>query len=295
MAERVPYQHCTTKRCHVRRAGLRAAALFEVVVSLSILMVAMAVVGATFRNGAYHVELAERLNQANTLTERLLCELDLGLLPIMQPVAADQLSGANRTQEISGWFAEDAPPGMSWKIEVAADQNVPGVMKVGVHIFLGDPDGGENRQQRLLTTYVFRAEPRSINLQNDFGIEEEQLALITDAIPGGAAMFDPNNFDPRAIAQLDLDTLRELLPILMAAFGGEMGAGQLDALMQMVQRGDMAGLQKMAEQAGGGQGGLPGVGAPAIPGGGGTGLPQGGRRGGSGGSSGQRGERGGGK
>lgn len=258
-----------------RRSGSRAAVLFEVVVALSILLVALAVVGATFRNGAYHVQLAERMNQANTLTERLLTELDLALLPIMQPVPADTpTSGANRTQELTGYFGEEAPPGMSWKIEVAPDQLVEGVMKVGVHIFLGDPDAGENKQQRLLTTYVFRAEPRNINLQTDFGIEEEQLAMLTDAIPGGAALFDPTNFDPRSVAQLDLETLRELLPTLMAAFGGGMGAGQLEALLQAAQRGDMSGLEQMVREVGGAQQGAGG--AAPLPG---TGSPPGDRQG----------------
>lgn len=275
----------------------RAAALLEVVIAISILLVAMSVVGATFRNGAHNVELAERMNQASSLTDRLLTELDLGLAPILQPVeAGDAAASGGQKQELTGWFGEDAPPGMSWKVEAEPDILLPDIFKVGVHIYLGDPDAGEDRTQRLLSTYVLRAVPRTINLETDFGFSEEQLTMLTDAIPGGAAVFDPTNFDPRTIASLPLDQLQELLPMLMAALGGGAMGGQFDSLLQAAQRGDLSGIQDLARQLGtlqqaqgGGQ--IPGL--PGMPGQGGV-QPPGQQPGGEQPGQGGRGGRGGG-
>lgn len=238
----------------------------------------MAVVGATFHQGMHSVRLAERMSQADTLTDRLLAEIDLGLAPILQPVEAPATGGdapggspgaaaANQSQELTGYFGEDAPPGLSWKVETSTDVELPDMVKVAVHIYEGDPDGGENEQVRLMSTFVLRAQPRNINLETDFGFSEEQLTLLTDAIPGGAAILDPTNFDPRSIAQLDLETLRTILPALIAAMGGgALGGGDLDALIQAAQRGDVSTLQKLGQQLGAQGGGQPPPGGAPSPG-----------------------------
>lgn len=281
---------CARVRRRVRRSLGDGVALLEVVVALSILLVAMAVVGATFRNGAQNVMLAERMNQAQLLTDRLLTELDVGLIPLDIP------EQGMPNQDLSGYFEEDAPPGMSWKLEVTTDENLPDLLKVGVSIFLGDPEAADDQHQRLLTTHVVRVVPRAINLETDFGFSQEQLDQLTEAIPGGAAIFDPTAFDPRAIASLDIETLRELLPALIQALGGGMLGGQLDSILQAAQRGDLSGLQDLGKQLGGLQ--QPGGASPFAPGGipGAQGAPPGGRggqqRGGQQGGGQQRGGQG---
>lgn len=237
----------------------RGVALMEVVVALSVLFVAMAVVGMTFRNGHFHVEKAEQMVQAELATERVLAHLDMGMIP------------ANE-QEVSGWFDVDMPPGMSWRVEVNPDLNLPGIVNVDVYTYLGEPDGAGDRSQLLLATRVFRAEPRNINFETDFGLTQEQLDQLTDAIPGGAALFDPRDFDLRSIAQLDLETIQEMLPSLIQAFGGNLAGNQLETIIQAVQSGDLSGLQNLAGQLGnlptdgGGQPGAP----QGVPGGEGT-------------------------
>ncbi len=258
---------------HSRRSLRDGVALLEVVVALSILLVAMAVVGATFRNGAQNVMLAERMNQAQLLTNRLLTELDVGLIPLSVP------EQGMPNEDLSGYFGDDAPPDMSWKLEVTSDENLPDLLKVGVSIFLGDPEAADDQHQRLLTTHVVRVVPRAINLETDFGFSQEQLDQLTEAIPGGAAIFDPAAFDPRAIASLDIETLRELLPTLIQALGGGMLGGQLDSILQAAQRGDLSGLQDLGKQLGGLQ--QQGGAVPFAPGGipGAQGAPTGGRGG----------------
>lgn len=264
-----------TPRVSVRQcaSSQRGVALLEVVVALSILLVAMAIVGATFRNGSQNVLLAERMNQAQLLTERLLTELDVGLIPIEIPEQGVP------SDELTGWFGEDAPPGMSWKLEVTSDDTLPDLLRVGVSIFQGDPEASDDQHQRLLTTYVVRVVPRAINLETDFGFSEEQLDQLTEAIPGGAAVFDPASFDPRTIASLDIDTLRELIPTLIQAFGGGLVGGELDSILQAAQRGDLSGLQDLGNKLGGLQ--QQAGGAPPLAPGGLPGMPQGGAPGAS--------------
>jgi len=222
----------------ILRFRTRAAALLEVVVSLSILMVAMAVVGATFRNCYQNAELTDLLTRSMMETERLLAEMDAGLLDIKE-------------QEQSGWFGDEGPPGMSWRVEVTPHENMPDLLDVDIHIFLGDPDASDDEHRRLLTTRVQRPEPRGIDFEKDFGLDQDQIDALTDAIPGGAGVFDPQNFDPRSLAALDLDQIVDLLPTLIQAFGGGfVGGGELDGLIRAAQTGDFSALQQLGEQLG---------------------------------------------
>jgi hypothetical protein len=203
------------------------------------------------------------------MTERLLSELDLGLIEMT-------------AQELTGGFGEESIPGMTWKIEWGPDINLQGIVKIDVSIFMGDPDGPEDRRQFVSTTHVYRAEPRNINFETDFGFTQDQIDQLTEAIPGGAAVFDPANFDPRSIAQLPLETLRDLLPALIEAFGaGMLSGGQLDTLLQAARSGDVGALQDMAGQMGAGQiPGAPPTGGlqPAGRGGSGSGGDSGGQQ-----------------
>ncbi len=246
--------------------------LLEVVVSLGILMVTIAVVGAVFRNGQQTIERSEALSRGMIMAERLIAEIDTnsGLLNLDE-------------REQTDYFREgETLKGMSWKITVEPLQAVEGLLQIDVSIFIGDPEDDE-AHENVLTTRIYRAIPRGIDLENDFGLDEDQIAQISDAIPGGAQLIDPNNFDPKALASLDMDTLIELLPTLIAAFGKNFAGGQLDQIIAAVQSGDLGALQQLGGQLGGqfgGGGGLPGVGAPGGDGSGGGGAPQDGAGGG---------------
>lgn len=130
-------------RCRRSRRGV---VLLEVVISISILLVAMAVIGLVFRNGQYNLQRSERITRAMLLTERLLAALDTGYLSLTE-------------REQSGPFLAGAEDGVSWRIEANPDDNIDGLMKVDVDVFLGDPDGPEDEQMRILSTHVFRPDP----------------------------------------------------------------------------------------------------------------------------------------
>ena len=86
------------------RDARRAAALLEVVISLSILLVAMSAIGVAFSTGLFHVEHAERMNQATMMTDRLLTAVDLGMI-------------APSDREQTGVFSGETIAGMSWEMQ----------------------------------------------------------------------------------------------------------------------------------------------------------------------------------
>jgi len=236
----------------------RGLVLLEVVISLGILMVTIAVVGLIFRNGQNDVDLAEKLSRAMIMSERLIAEIDTnsGLLNLDE-------------REQSGYFRDgETLKDMSWKVTAEDSQRVEGLLEVDVDIFIGDPDADVGEREFVMNTRIFRALPRGIDLENDFGLDEDQITQISDQIPGGSQFIDPNNFDPRALASMDMDTLIEMLPTLIAAFGADFAGGQLDQIIAAIQSGDTAALQQIAGERGvqipgGAGGGQFGSGNPA--------------------------------
>lgn len=215
----------------------RGAVLLEVVVSIGILLMSMAVVGLVFRNGQLSIHRAERITRAMLLTEQLLVELDTNILELDE-------------QELVGSFEVEAENGMAYRIEINPDINHEGLLRVDLDIFLGDPDGADGERVRILSTHVFRPLPMGLDFERDFGFDQEQIDQLTDAIPGGVAVLDPTNFDPRDLAGLDLDTLVEILPALMEALGLSLGSAQLTQMMQAASQGDIGSLQAMGQAAG---------------------------------------------
>ncbi len=222
-----------------RRCG---AALLEVVVALSILLVAMSVVGLVFRNGQHYAELTDQMTRAMMLTERLLAEIDTGILELEE-------------REQVGWFGEEGPPNMSWRVSFTPHEDFDDLLDIDIEIHLGDPEGEDDEHQLILFTRVQRPEPRGIDFEKDFGLDQDQIDQFTDLIPGGEAVLDPTDFDPRVLASLELDELVELLPTLIQAFGTNLGGGQLDGILQAAQSGDLGAIQDLGQQAIQGAGG----------------------------------------
>jgi len=239
------------------RARRRSAAvLLEVVLALALLMIAMGVIGFTFRNGEYFIERSERLTRAMLMTEKLIVEMDSGLL------AMDE-------REIAGTFMTDGVsetmPGLSFEVVTEPSPSIVGLLNIDINVYMGNPEDEDSRQL-VLQTHVVRPLPQGLDFERDFGLDQEQIEQLTEAIPGGAALFDPNNFDPRSLASLPIDQLVELLPTLLQAFGGQLGQGQIDQLLNAVESGDLSGLQN-----GGNIPGLNGAGGNNNGGGGGNG------------------------
>jgi hypothetical protein len=195
-----------------------------------------------FRNGAMYVERADRLSRATELTQRLVGELATGLTV----VAENQASGG------FGAFAPRDEDGreMCWNVAVTPADQIPGLLNIEFEVFMGAPDSKPEDRQHILTTYAQQAVFIPLNMQRDFGMTQEQMDKLTEAIPGGKEVFDPAGFDPRSVARLDMDMLKQLLPLLIQAFGGQAVAENLDDIIKALQSGDTTGLQDLAQKAG---------------------------------------------
>jgi len=227
----------TPRRVCARSSDRRAAALLEVVLSLSILLVAMTFVGGAFRNGSMYVDRAERIARATILTERILGEMASGLTVVGE-------------KEMVGNYGDESMPDMCWRAAVSPTDQIPGLINIEIEIFMGAQDSKPEERETIMTTYAQQASFVPINMQRDFGMTQEQLDALTQAIPGGQAVFDPTSFDPRAIARLDMETLKGLLPILIQAFGGQAVAEHMGDITKALESGDTGALQGLLQQAG---------------------------------------------
>lgn len=231
--------HCA-KGLRVCRGRLqRGVALLEVILALSLLLVAMIAIGVIFSNGQYFIENAELRTRALLMTEKLITDLDTGVIVMEE-------------REQSGYFVingvNESMPGMSWMIEADPSPRIAGLIDIDISVFMGDPEDEEKRTN-VMHTRIERAEPRGYDFERDFGLDEDQVNQLTDLIPGGSQLLDPTNFDPRVLAQLPADQLVELLPTLIQAFGGQIGQGQMDQLLNLVNSGNLGNLQNVANQA----------------------------------------------
>ena len=106
----------------------------------------------------------------------------------------------------------------------------------------------------MLTLYTLRATPTTIDLQADFGLDDDRAIQMTESFPEGE--FDPNAFDPAILAKMDLEELIAALPALLDALGisAEQAARMVPPeVLQMLQEQGF-GLEGEGETAGGGEG-----------------------------------------
>lgn len=231
-----PHLIAPHRRC-APQCARHGAALLEVVMSLSILMVAMTFVGGAFRNGSMYVERAERIARATDLTERILGEMASGLTVVGE-------------KETVGNYGDESMPDMCWRAAVSQTEQIPGLINIEIEIFIGAPDSKPQERESVMTTYAQQASFEPLNMQRDFGMTQEQLDAMSQSIPGGKTVFDPTSFDPRAIARLDMETLKGLLPMLIQAFGGQAVAEHMGDITKALESGDTGALQGLLQQAG---------------------------------------------
>ncbi len=281
-----PLSHFPTRRG-------RAALLLEVLVALSIMVAAMGMLGAQLVSGLQMTAYADLQTRANELADRI-----LGLLEL-DPQTQQQVL---QEQGSSGDFGLQYP-GFFWRVTLDKT-DTDGLNVVTIQILhqenaegLGDIEAA--RVVREL--HLLKTDPGRINLSTDFGMTDDQITALAQAIP--LADFDPAALNPQALVALDPQTLMQLLPALMPLLQQLMGsklnlnlpegASPEEVLKQLEDQGiDVQALFGGQGMPGGGQGGQRGQGGPGGQGGrGGQGGPggAGGRPGGQGGAGNQPG------
>jgi hypothetical protein len=215
------------------------------VVSLSILLIAMSVVGLTFRNGERSVELAEQMMLADAETERIVTDL-----------VADTRKLEERQQ--SGYFEESGPGGMSYRVDINPDVNIPGILNIDINIYNGDPGASAKEHTLLVSTRVQRIDPKgSVNLEtmaDPDQLDAFKSALSAIGLPG--EMINTSDFRIQDIMRnlppdLPPEVLALISQFLPQFLAGGFSASQLEDLAKQLQAGGFGSLQDVLQGSGG--------------------------------------------
>lgn len=254
-----------------------AALLLEVIVALTIMVMALGLLAGQLINGVRVTAHTDTQTRAAQMADRMLALLEL------DPNVAGQLQDKS---EIDGDFGEENP-GWFWRVTVLPMEDVEGLGQVRLDVLLQRDPGkldDMDTAEIVRTLVMLKAAPQGIDLATDFGVDPNQLEQISDQIP--IPGFDPQNLNPQALVSMTPDQLMAILPQLLAilqqvapGLAEQIGSGQIP------NADDLGGL--LPGGPGGLPGGLPqglpgGLGLPGAGGGpamGGLGQGRGGRRG----------------
>lgn len=198
--------------------------LLEVILALTIMFASMGVIGIQIKSGLTAAHDSNRLTQAIMLAEAKLAQLDSGAVRI--------------DREMEGDFGITFP-GFFWRFDIQPHDDFDEVFLLTVEILWGTPEDdlepGNIADADVVTTfYTWRPSPPTLNLQRDFGFSDEQMEEVMAALPPD--VIDPTEISPTMFADLDLETMAELLPLLIQQFGAGFGFSEAQ-IMQAIESG----------------------------------------------------------
>ncbi len=206
----------------------RGALLLEVILALTILYMGMAIIGIQLLTSIEMGYDNERRTQALLLAEAKLAQLDSGAINLEREMGADGVMEGDFGKSFPGYF---------FRFTIEAHEDLEDVFEVTTEILYGPPEddlepGDIEDAQAVMVLYSFRATPPTLNLQRDFGVTDEKIEELTASLPPD---LDPLNFSPAAFAEMDLETLMELMPQLLEIFGQGFGfsSAQIQQAMDM--------------------------------------------------------------
>ncbi|MCH7700432.1 MAG: hypothetical protein IID37_01975 [Planctomycetes bacterium] len=194
-------------------SGRRGFVLLEVVLSLGLLVLGMTVIGAQVRQ-AFDTSVNTALTmRAMMLAESRLAQLDSGML-VLDPVLIE--AGEPIEEDFGRLF-----PAFATRVTVS-ETAVEELFQVTLQMLYDrnrDPDDEYDFDEStvLYTLYTLRATPAFIDLEVDFGVDQERIEKLIEAVPD--AEFDPYAFDPSFLASMELEDLVAVLPDLLEALG----------------------------------------------------------------------------
>lgn len=196
------------------RQRRRAAMLLEIVLALTLLFISMAIIGIQINTSVNLGYRSERKTQALMLAEAKLAQLDTGVITL--------------DREIDGDFGKSFP-GYFWRFYFEEDEDVENLWDVKLEILYGpyesDLEPGDIDDATVITTlHTMRPTPATLNLQRDFGLTEEKLAEISEDLPIG--IIDPTDINPAMFAEMEIEDLMDIMPMLIETFGLGFGFSQ---------------------------------------------------------------------
>lgn len=183
--------------------------LLEVVISIGLLVLGLAVIGAQFQNSYVTAHENDRTVRALMLAESKLAELDTGL------ILPEEL-----IEEDFGYVF----PEYAWRMRIEPT-HTPELNAITIQI-LHQPARNVEEEfdfqgaKVVETLYTFRATPRPFDLRKDGGLDDEQIDKLNGALPGG---LPGDSIDiPDLARNTPVEELFKMLPPLLEAFGMSM-------------------------------------------------------------------------
>jgi hypothetical protein len=183
--------------------------LLEVLLSVVLLALGMAVVGVQFQDSWTASITTEQQIRYTMLAESTLSDLDAGILEL---------------DKLDDIYEEDYGPlfpQFGWRM-IIEETITPDLNLVTIEVLHFPRE--EYREQFdfddakiVHTVRVMRATPLNLDFELDFGLEESKLEELTEKV--GADIFDPYNFDPQTLRKLPPDQLLEVIPLILDAMG----------------------------------------------------------------------------
>lgn len=246
----------------LRRRGLhtrRAYLLLETVLATGLLVTGLAVVGAKVQSSHRAIRQMDLDIRASLLLQQQLAELDMGLIELE---SIDEFEEDDFGPRHPDW-------GWRMRIENTALETMYRITVEVLYLRREDEYTQDSflhdDAELLLTRYVFRPVPRTLDFQRDFGIDDEGLEELQQKLDDANINdLDLRDFDPSILANVDVDQLMRMLPVVMDVFGMDMdqllGAIPPDLLEELRESGVIEDVQGAGgggrgSGQGGGQGG----------------------------------------
>lgn len=192
------------------RPGTGAFVLLEVVLAVALLVVGLTIIGAQVGNATESAYRSEKLSHVMNMVDWKMAQLDTGLI--------DFESEADN--EVEGDFTLRFPDyGWRFRMEETA---VEGLMAVTLEILYQPRESLEQKfeprdAEVVHTVHTLRAIPAEIDLQLDFGLDDEAIEKLSQQMP--IQGFNPANFNPAIFQHMSLEELMTAAPALMQAWG----------------------------------------------------------------------------
>ncbi len=197
-----------------RRRRVSGYVLLETVLATGLLIVGLAVLGGQFQDGITTVHKMEHQSRALMLTESLLAEMSLGLV---------DFDTVDDVQE-----EEFGPryPSYGWRMTLD-ETATPDIVQIKQEILYfpretDDDDFVFEESEVLQTVYTLRMVPRKVDLQDAFGIPDDEFEELSTKLQEiGIPELDPTDFDFSVLGgdKMSFEDIVSALPLLLDAFG----------------------------------------------------------------------------
>lgn len=200
--------------CHPARRS-RAAAwergfiLLEVVIAVALLLIGLTFIGAQINQSLESSHRSEDLTRLMFLVESQLAELDTGRVNFEEE--ADN--------EVEGDFTTRFPD-YGWRIrfdETATEELLTITLEILYYRRESLTEEFDHENGEVVhTVYTLRAIPPAIDLQADFGLDDDTIQQLSEQMP--VEDFDPGNFNTDIFREWEFEDLLTVLPALVQAF-----------------------------------------------------------------------------